>query len=73
MHYLHIGDQGRASTFDNVLSEYRRFGLRSAAAARSVIDRVREVASQRQRYYEQAGLNPTEIARIEAALSAWRQ
>lgn len=73
MHYLHIGDQGRASTFDNVLSQYRRFGLRSAAAAQSVIDRVREVASQRQRYYEQAGLNPTEISRIEAALSAWRQ
>lgn len=72
MHYLHIGVQGRASRFDNVLSEYRRFGLRSEAAARSILQRVQDVTVQRRRYYQDAGLSEADITRIEAALSAWR-
>jgi len=72
-HYLHIGSEGRASTFANVLTEYRRFGLRSEAAARSVLDAVRNVVSERRRYYKAAGLSDLEISRIESALQAWRE
>ena len=71
-HYLHIGAAGRDSTFDNCLTEYRRFGLRSEASARAILDAVRAVVAQRQRYYEAAGMSPDEIARVEATLSAWR-
>lgn len=70
-HYLHIGAAGRDSTFDNCLTEYRRFGLRSEAAARAILDAVRAVVAQRQQYYVAAGMSPDEIARVEATLSAW--
>ncbi|MFJ1298462.1 type II toxin-antitoxin system HipA family toxin [Pseudomonadota bacterium AL_CKDN230030165-1A_HGKHYDSX7] len=70
-HYLHIGTAGRESTFDNVLSDYRRFGLRSDAAAASIVDRVRAVVADRRKYYEAAGLLPIEIERLEATLTAW--
>ncbi|ARP81906.1 protein kinase [Bordetella genomosp. 8] len=71
-HYLHVGAQGRLSSFENCLTEYRRFGLRGEEAARSILDRVRAVVAQRRRYYEQAGMTPDEIERIESSLSAWR-
>jgi len=72
-HYLHIGAEGRDSTFANCLTEYRRFGLRSEAAARSIIGRVLDVVRERQRFYEEAGMSPAEIAHVEASLMAWRQ
>ncbi|OZI60759.1 type II toxin-antitoxin system HipA family toxin [Bordetella genomosp. 11] len=70
-HYLHVGAQGRVSSFENCLTEYRRFGLRGEDAARAILDRVRAVVSQRQRYYDEAGMTPAEVERIEASLSAW--
>ena len=71
-HYLHIGAAGRESSFDNCLSEYRRFGLRSEAAAREILEHVREVVAQRQRFYDIAGMTAEEVAHVEASLSAWR-
>lgn len=71
-HYLHIGAAGRESSFDNCLSEYRRFGLRSEAAAREILEHVREVVAQRQRFYDIAGMPAEEVAHVEASLSAWR-
>lgn len=71
-HYLHIGVSGRDSSFENCLSEYRRFGLRSEAPARSILDAVRDVVAQRTRYYEAADMTPVEIAQVEATLSSWR-
>lgn len=71
-HYLHIGAAGRESSFQNCLSEYRRFGLRSEAVARGILDHVRGVVAQRQRYYEEAGMTAQEIAHVEATLLAWR-
>ncbi|ANN67244.1 type II toxin-antitoxin system HipA family toxin [Bordetella bronchialis] len=71
-HYLHVGAAGRESSFENCLSEYRRFGLRTEAAARSILDSVRAVVAQRRRYYEAAGMAPEDIERVEASLSAWR-
>ncbi|WP_332608167.1 type II toxin-antitoxin system HipA family toxin [Achromobacter sp. ESBL13] len=71
-HYLHIGTDGRDSTFQNCLTQYRRFGLRSEAAAQSIVDAVRSVVAQRHRYYEAAGMAPTEIALVESTLAAWR-
>ncbi|CAM3662017.1 Protein kinase [Bordetella sputigena] len=71
-HYLHVGAQGRLSSFENCLTEYRRFGLRTEAAARSILDRVRAVVARRRRYYSQAGMTPDEVERIESSLSAWR-
>ncbi|AYD64816.1 type II toxin-antitoxin system HipA family toxin [Achromobacter sp. B7] len=71
-HYLHIGEHGRDSTFDNCLTQYRRFGLRSEAAAQSIVDAVRSVVAERHRYYEAAGMAPTEIALVESTLAAWR-
>ncbi|WP_342065464.1 HipA domain-containing protein [Achromobacter kerstersii] len=71
-HYLHIGAAGRDSTFENCLTEYRRFGLRSEAAARSILDPVRDVVTQRRRYYEAAGMPPREIELVETTLAAWR-
>jgi len=70
-HYLHLGAMGRESSFENALSEYRRFGLRSEQAALSILKRVTEVVAQRQRYYEHAGMNEVEIECVEATLSAW--
>ncbi|MNT50396.1 hypothetical protein D3C72_1873150 [compost metagenome] len=72
-HYLHIGSAGRESSFANCLSEYRRFGLRSEAAAKAVLERVLDVVRDRQRYYQAAGMTPDEIAHVEASLMAWRQ
>ena len=72
-HYLHIGSAGRDSTFANCLTAYRRFGLRSEAAARSIIDRVRDVVGERRRFYEEAGMSQAEIEHVEASLMAWRQ
>jgi serine/threonine-protein kinase HipA len=72
-HYLHIGSAGRDSTFANCLTEYRRFGLRSEAAARSIIDRVQDVVGERRRFYEEAGMSQAEIEHVEASLMAWRQ
>lgn len=72
-HYLHIGTAGRDSTFENCLSEYRRFGLRSEAAARSIVDAVRSVVGRRQRYYAAAGMGQDEIALVESTLAAWRR
>ncbi|WP_438859035.1 HipA domain-containing protein, partial [Achromobacter spanius] len=72
-HYLHIGTAGRDSTFENCLSEYRRFGLRSEAAARSIVDAVRSVVARRQRYYAAAGMGQDEIALVESTLAAWRR
>ncbi|MEN4918965.1 HipA domain-containing protein [Achromobacter spanius] len=72
-HYLHIGSAGRESSFANCLSEYRRFGLRSEAAAKAVLERVLDVVRDRQRYYKAAGMTPDEIAHVEASLMAWRQ
>jgi len=71
-HYLHIGAAGRDSTFQNCLTEYRRFGLRSEAAAQSILDRVRDVVAERAGFYERAGMPREEIARVEATLTAWR-
>ncbi|AUA57887.1 Uncharacterized protein related to capsule biosynthesis enzymes [Achromobacter spanius] len=71
-HYLHIGTAERDSTFENCLSEYRRFGLRSEAAARSIVDAVRSVVARRQRYYAAAGMGQDEIALVESTLAAWR-
>jgi len=71
-HYLHLGAAGRESTFDNALSEYRRFGLRTETAAQSIIDRVKQVVKQRRDYYVQANMPQKEVERVEAALSAWR-
>ncbi|MDF8361789.1 type II toxin-antitoxin system HipA family toxin [Achromobacter anxifer] len=71
-HYLHIGAAGRESSFQNCLSEYRRFGLRSEAVARSILDRVLEVAAERRRYYDAAGMTAEEIGHVEASLTAWR-
>lgn len=71
-HYLHLGAAGRESTFDNALSEYRRFGLRTETAAQSIIDRVKQVVEQRRDYYFEANMPQQEIERVEAALSAWR-
>jgi serine/threonine-protein kinase HipA len=70
-HYLHVGALGRVSTFENCMTEYRRFGLRSEDAARSILDRVRAVVAQRQRYYDEAGMDAQEVMRIEASLTAW--
>jgi serine/threonine-protein kinase HipA len=70
-HYLHVGALGRESTFENCMTEYRRFGLRSEDAARSILDRVRDVVAQRQRYYDEAGMDAQEVMRIEASLTAW--
>lgn len=72
-HYLHIGAAGRDSTFANCLTEYRRFGLRSEAAAQSVLERVLDVVRDRRRYYDVAGIPEDDISHIEASLSAWRQ
>ncbi|NMK46528.1 HipA domain-containing protein [Achromobacter sp. Bel] len=71
-HYLHIGAAGRDSTFENCLTEYRRFGLRSEAAAQSILDRVREVVAERAGFYERAGMTRAEITQVEATLTAWR-
>ena len=71
-HYLHIGAAGRESSFQNCLSEYRRFGLRSEAVARGILDRVLEVAAERRRYYDAAGMAADEIGHVEASLTAWR-
>jgi serine/threonine-protein kinase HipA len=71
-HYLHIGAAGRESSFQNCLSEYRRFGLRSEAVARGILEHVREVVEQRQRYYAMAGMTAQEIGHVEASLTAWR-
>jgi serine/threonine-protein kinase HipA len=70
-HYLHVGALGRVSSFDNCMTEYRRFGLRSEDAARSILDHVRTVVAQRLRYYDEAGMKADEVVRIEASLSAW--
>jgi len=69
-HYLHLGAMGRESSFENALSEYRRFGLRSEQAALSILDRVMAVVGQRQRYYADSGMRDAEVMRVEAALSA---
>ncbi|MGS1011496.1 type II toxin-antitoxin system HipA family toxin [Achromobacter anxifer] len=71
-HYLHIGAAGRESSFQNCLSEYRRFGLRSEAVARAILDRVLAVAAERRRYYDAAGMTAEEIEHVEASLTAWR-
>lgn len=71
-HYLHIGAQGRDSTFKNCLTHYRRFGLRSEAAARSILDAVRDVVADRRAYYLAAGMAPEEISMVESTLMAWR-
>ena len=71
-HYLHIGAAGRDSTFQNCLTEYRRFGLRSEAAAQSILDRVQDVVAERAGFYARAGMAREEIARVEATLTAWR-
>lgn len=71
-HYLHIGAAGRDSTFENCLTEYRRFGLRSEAAAQSILDRVREVVAERAGFYGRAGMTRAEITQVEATLTAWR-
>ncbi|KNY10929.1 protein kinase [Achromobacter piechaudii] len=71
-HYLHIGAQGRDSTFENCLTHYRRFGLRSEAAARSILDAVRDVVADRRAYYVAAGMAPEEISMVESTLMAWR-
>ncbi|MGB3430318.1 type II toxin-antitoxin system HipA family toxin [Achromobacter sp.] len=71
-HYLHIGAAGRESSFQNCLSEYRRFGLRSEPVARGILDHVREVVAGRQRYYAMAGMTAEEIGHVEASLMAWR-
>ncbi|MBO1012534.1 HipA domain-containing protein [Achromobacter sp. SD115] len=71
-HYLHIGAAGRESSFQNCLSEYRRFGLRSESVARAILDHVREVVAGRQRYYGMAGMTAEEIGHVEASLMAWR-
>ncbi len=71
-HYLHIGAQGRDSTFENCLTHYRRFGLRSEAAARSILDAVRDVVADRRAYYLAAGMAPEEISMVESTLMAWR-
>jgi serine/threonine-protein kinase HipA len=70
-HYLHVGTSGRESSFSNCLTEYRRFGLRTEEAARSILDSVRSVVAQRQHYYDAAGMSPEETQRIEASLTAW--
>ncbi len=72
-HYLHIGAAGRESSFQNCLSEYRRFGLRSEAVARAILDRVLAVAAERRRYYDAAGMTAEEIEHVEASLTAWRR
>ncbi|CAB3869381.1 type II toxin-antitoxin system HipA family toxin [Achromobacter piechaudii] len=71
-HYLHIGAQGRDSTFENCLTHYRRFGLRSESAARSILDAVRDVVADRRAYYLAAGMAPEEISMVESTLMAWR-
>ncbi|CAB3685055.1 type II toxin-antitoxin system HipA family toxin [Achromobacter piechaudii] len=71
-HYLHIGAQGRDSTFENCLTHYRRFGLRSEAAARSILDAVRDVVADRRAYYLAAGMASEEISMVESTLMAWR-
>lgn len=70
-HYLHIGTQGRDSSFDNVLSGYARFGIRSAAVARDIVSQVKHVVAQRGRYYDEAGLSAREVGVIESTLTAW--
>jgi len=71
-HTLHVGTDGRAGTFANALTAYSRFGLRSATAAESIVQAVRQVVADRQRYYTAAGLGAEDVKRVEAALAAWR-
>lgn len=70
-HYLHIGKDGRTSTFENALSDYSRFGIRSKSVAQEIVDRVKNVVGKRADYYDDAHMTASEVQIVEASLSAW--
>jgi len=71
-HMLHIGPAGRESSFENALAGAARMHVRPAAA-REIIERVKNVVGKRRDYYKQARMEERDIDIVEQALSAWRR
>lgn len=59
-HYLRIGSKGRVGTMENVLSEFEYFKL-TERGAYAIVDRVYDVVSHRNQFYEEAGLSGRDI------------
>jgi serine/threonine-protein kinase HipA len=69
-HYLHMGALGREGSFENCLTEYHRFGLRTEAIAKAILQRVIAVVIDRHRFYAAASMPPADIVRVEAVIPA---
>lgn len=59
-HFLHIGRLGRVGSIENAMSECRRFRLSEKGAA-DIVQRVTDVVSRRNQYYEAVGLSESDI------------
>lgn len=67
LHYLRIGKEGRVGSIANALSEPERFGIKHQMA-KKIADRVIDVVSERDFYYEKVGLNSKDLADINNLL-----
>lgn len=62
-HYLQIGLEGRVGSISNVLSDTHHFRL-SAKGAAEIVKRVTDVVARRGDFYEEAGLSPADIDKL---------
>lgn len=68
-HYLHCHDQGQVYNFHDAMSCARALGI-AKGAAQEVEESIMQVLQHRDRYFEEAGLNAADQAKVESWISS---
>jgi serine/threonine-protein kinase HipA len=66
-HSLGLGDEGRVATIENLLSQSKRFGLRTDKASK-IIRNTRELVSSWPTYFKNEGVNDIDLSILESVL-----
>lgn len=68
-HMIHIGQLGRIGNYENLISDYKYFGIKNISIAEAIIEKVKSVVEKRQDYYDIVGLSKKDREHIEEKIN----